>query len=600
VSCVEARRLVSERLDGEAVDGLDTHLADCDECTHFAEAAEGVRRRLRFEAVGEVPDVAGAVQARLAAERAAPVPPRRSRSTIAVAAAALVAGVLIGANLVGVGDDAPAPVAADTLPDRVATAQGSVDGLQERLRLVERGWNPAVPERTYTGTLDYRAPESLALVWHDETAYPTGAWRPNDVTLRTDGEDWSATGLPYCSSVDQPACAEAPLERAVVHRPPFADDAPVPLELIVPVRSFTRVDTAAVVGEGEVAGRPTVEVTAVAAQVGPLLEGLAPAGNLRAVHPTDEVHLSLDAERMVPLRLRVVASSDPDRRAWALRRGYADHPGLVVLDLGVTSVDFAVPPAEDFLPPASPAAADAGFRAGDPGMAIDPTPPAGFTSSRRGRLDGATPTGVWSWSDGRAWIRLQATDAWSGPGLFGGLGDLVRPHPFGDGVVFVRADGRRVGLHADGLDVVVDGSVRTEELVAVLEGLDVAPVELPTTWPEHRAASPASIRRAVPGALGLTAHGFERAAARLDGAAVVLFAVGAGDRSLRLDQVPGDHISQPIERDYDIVQVRGERGRYAPASGRLEWVEGGRVHTLRGTGLTREELLAVAEDLRPL
>jgi len=386
----------------------------------------------------------------------------------------------------------------------------------------------------------------------------------------------------------------------VVNRPPFADDAAVPLELIVPVRSFTRVDTATVVGEGEVAGRPTVEVTAVAAQVGPLLEGLAPAGNLRAVHPTDEVHLSLDAERMVPLRLRVVASTDPDRVAWAVQRGYADHPGLVILDLAVTALDLGVPPADDFVPPTSPAAVDAGFRAGDPGLALDPSVPDGFATSREGRVDGATPTAIWSWSDGRAWIRLQATDAWAGSGLFGDLGPLVRPRPFGDGEVFVRADGRRIGLHADGLDLVVDGSVGTDELVAVLDGLDVAPVDLPEDWPEHRSASQAAIRGAVPGALGLGVEGFERPAARLDGGSVVLFAVGAGDRSLRLDQVPGTRISPPLEPDYVTVEVRGHPGRYAPGSGRLEWVEDGRVQILRGTGLTRDELLAVAEGLQPL
>jgi hypothetical protein len=609
MSCTDVRHLVSERLDGEAVDGLDTHLDDCPDCTAFAGSAEAVRRGLRFEAVGEVPDIAGAVRARLEAGEGeadvdadvdAPTPLRRSRPTLAVAAAALVAGVLIGANLVGVGGDAPLPATAAQIAARVRSAQTAVDGLHEELRLVERGWNPAVPERTYVGTLDYRAPESMALVWQDDTVYPSGAWRPNDVTLRTDGEAWSTTGVPLCPSVSQPDCAIPPRERAMVGRPPFVDGTVVPLELIVPVRSFARVDTVTVVGQGEVAGRPTVEVTAVAAQVGPLLDGLAPAGNLRAVHPTDEVDLSLDAERMVPLRLRVVASTDPDRRAWAVRRGYADHAGLVVLDLAVTTIDLSAPPADRFVPPASDTAADAGFRPGPTGIDLDPVTPAGFTVNRRGRIEGATPTGVWSWSDGRAWIRLQATDAWSEPRLFGDLGDLVRAQPFGDGVVYLRPDGRRVGLHGADLDVVVDGSVGTDELLTVIGDVDVAPVELPADWPEHRQASLPAIRRALPGVLGLAAAGFERPVARLEGDMVVLVAVGAGARSLRLDQVPGDHISLPVEMDYVAVEVRGHAGRYAPGSGRLEWVEDGRVHVLRGTGLSRDELLAVAEDLTPL
>jgi hypothetical protein len=304
----------------------------------------------------------------------------------------------------------------------------------------------------------------------------------------------------------------------------------------------------------------------------------------------------LDAEHMVPLALRVTASGDPDRRAWAQQRGYADHAGLVVLELTATSVAFAAPPAAQFVPPASPAAADAGFRPGVADVDLDPIAPEGFTANRAGRVDGATPTSVWSWSDGRAWIRLQATTAWTGPGLFGDLGPLVRP--VGD--LWVRADGRRVGLHAEGLDLVVDGSVTTDELVAVLDDLDVRPTPLPADWPETRAASRAAIRRAVPGALGLAASGFERPLARLDGDAVVLVAVGAGDRSLRLDQVPGDHVGQPVEDDYQAVPVRGRAGRWAPGSGRLEWVEDGLVLTLRGTGLTRDELVAVAEGLEPL
>ena len=634
MTCLDARAAVSARLDGEVVDGLDEHLAACGDCAAFARSAEGLRRALRFEAVGAVPDLAPAVRARLVAEpdlvpptatvTASSTPteptavgawahagPRRERSTLFAAAAALIAGILIGANLVGIGGEGPEPVAAATLPERVVAAQGAVDGLHEELRLVERGWHPAVPERTYTGTLDYRAPESLRLHWRDGTDYPAGGWPANDVDLRTDGRSWRATGLADCPSPSQP-CGGRPRTRAVTGRPPFADVDPVPLELIVPVRSFTRLDTAAVTGEGEVAGRRTVEVRLGAAQVGPLLDGLAPAGNLRAVHPTDEVALSLDAEHMVPLALRVTASDDPDRPPWAARRGYADHAGLVVLDLVVTEVDLDVPPEDRFAPTPDATASDAGFRDGAPELDLAPSAPAGFSVHRTGRILGATPTDIWSWSDGRAWIRLQATTAWTGPGLFGDLGDLVRSRPLtgsgadagdgraGAGEVWVRADGRRVGLHGAGVDLVIDGSVGSEALVEVLAALDVAPVPLPQDWPEHRAATRGAIRRAVPGALGLGVEGFERPVARVDGAAVVLVAAGAGDRSVRLDQVSGKRISPPIEVDYDVVRVRGRPGRFAPASGRLEWVEDGRLHILRGTGLTREELLAVADGLVPL
>ncbi len=564
-----------------------------------------------------MPDVAAAVRRRLEAEAPRPVgarslpgayPSRRPRlrsrrsrqPILAVAAAALVAGVVIGVNLVGVGDGGPRPVAAESLSARVAAAQSRITGLQAALRLTERGWNAAVPERRFTGSLDYRAPESLALTWRDGTDYPTGEWRPNDVALRTDGATWVATGIPDCPSVAQPGCSTTPRERSVAGRPPFADDAPVPLELVVPVRSFPAGDTAVVAGKGSVSGRPTVEVTVAAAQVGPLIEGLAPAGNLRSVHPTDVVELSLDAVEMVPLRLRVRASGDPGRRSWAAQRGYVDQPGVVVLEMEVTDLRLVPPGADRFAPPAGVTAADAGFRPGPPGIDVATPPPDGFLLGRTGRIDGPTPTAVWSWSNGRAWIRLQASDTWSGNELFGGLGPLVRPVPLGDGQVFVSPDGRRIGWHGRDLDLVVDGSVSTGELLAVASSTGVGPVPLPVGWPEARSASPAAIRRAVPGALGLGVAGFDAPAGRLDGATAVLFAAGAGDRRLLLEQIPGDRIGQPTEPVYETVRTRGTDARYAPGPNQLEWVESGLVMTLRGTGLDRAEVLRAAEGLVPL
>ena len=425
-----------------------------------------------------------------------------------MAAAALVAGVLIGVNLVGVGDDRPRPVAAESLPARVASAQASIDGLHADLRLVERGWNPAVPERRYQGTLDYRAPESLTLQWQDQTAYPSGAWRPNDVSLRTNGAAWVSTGVPDCRSFAQPDCSLPPRERSETGRPPFADSTPVPLELVVPVRSFTSADTATVVGEGSVAGRPTIEVTVAAAQVGPLLDSLRPAGNLRAVHPTDRVELSLDAERMVPLRLRVRASADPARQAWAVQQGYADQPGLVVLAMDVVGLDFAIPAADRFAPPPGP---------------WWPTPASAkvtraSTCSQRPRR-----ASRWPGSGGSRAPRRRGC----GRGATVGPGSGCRPPRRGPdpassvtsgpwcpramagGQAYVSPDGRQVALHGASVDLVVDGSVATGTLLAVVDDLEVTSVPLPPDWPEQRSASPAAIRRALPGALGLAVPGFE-------------------------------------------------------------------------------------------
>jgi hypothetical protein len=591
--------MVSSRLDGGDSTGLDEHLAGCERCRRFLARSEAVRRSLRFEPVGSVPDLAARVREAVDVPEATPVVARRRRPTRRAAVAALVAGVVVGAALVGVGDEAPTPVAAAPLPTLVSDAQGAVAGLHAELTLVERGWHPEAAERRFAGTLDYRAPESLLLEWRDRTDYPSAEWRPNDVRLVTDGRTWAATGLPDCPSDTQPSCAQPPREEAVTGRPPFSADAVVPLELIVPVQSFARIDTARVVGTGRVAGRPTIEVAAAAAQVGPLIDGLRPAGNLRKIHPSDTVSLSLDAELMVPLRLEVRASADADRRTWALNRGYDDRPGLVILRLAVTDLSLDVPDEDTFVPPAA-SAIDAGFRDGSPAAFVEPPTPEGFTLHRTGRLSGGTPTSVWSWSDGRAWIRLSATDAWTGPRLFGELGALVLPRATAVGDVYVSPDGHRMGLHGRAVDLVVEGSVPTDDLVAFVEDLGLAAAPLPPSWPERRVARPVDIRRALPGALGLDVPGFAPPAARLEGGTAELFTAGSGDRRLLLVQVDGGVLSPPLGKDPVGLEVRGAAGRWSPDTGQLEWVEGGRLITLRGTGLSRAELLGVAEALEPL
>ena len=84
--------------------------------------------------------------------------------------------------------------------------------------------------------------------------------------------------------------------RLVERREPFADATPVPLDLVTPVRSFTPAGAGASLGARRVAGRAATGVAATAAQVAPLLAGLAPAGagNLRSLHPADRVELWLD------------------------------------------------------------------------------------------------------------------------------------------------------------------------------------------------------------------------------------------------------------------------------------------------------------------
>ena len=117
--------------------------------------------RARLLDVGDEPDVAPAVMARIADDGRAPIiAARRHRRMIPLVAAA-VAGIVIGATVAsgGLPWRRPSSVSAG-VTQRVLSAQTRVDALSADMSVVERGWQRAVPARSYTGTLRFQAPES--------------------------------------------------------------------------------------------------------------------------------------------------------------------------------------------------------------------------------------------------------------------------------------------------------------------------------------------------------------------------------------------------------------------------------------------------------
>jgi hypothetical protein len=603
---------LSAAADGELAPGragpLDAHLATCPSCTRFQDRLARWRRQLRFEPVRAVPDLAPRVMAAL---RAAPPDTAPARRRLLPVAAAFLCGAVVGATYIGLGRGGPGQVAMAELPARVVAAQQSLASLSADVSLVERGWHPSVPERRFSGRLGYRAPEHLALRLVDRTAYPSGAWVPADVDLVVTGERWWTRGPRACPVEAQPGCVpRAPQVRVVERREPFADATPVPLDLVTPVRSFTPAGAWAGLGIRRVAGRDALGVAATVAQVAPLLSGLAPTGSLRALHPSDRVELWLDETAMVPLALRATAAPGDDRQTWALARGHRDRPGQAVLELTLSRVSLNRPlEASAFpAPPAGARAEDAGFRdrgLGGAGVAV-PQPawlPAGFRPYRAGVAGGrpGPEVAVRTWTDGRAWVKVRASEDWPGERLFGDLGELVRPAGLGAGVAYWSEDGTRVAVHGAAVDLLVTGSLRGDDLARVAASLPVAGRPVPAGWAEAATSTLPEAAAAVPGLVGPRGlSGFAPPAVRVEGRVVTLAYAGPGTRGFLLVQAPGDRLAPPLDDDPVGVEVRGADGRWSPRRGELEWVEQGRTLALRSATLPLEELVAIAASLEPV
>jgi hypothetical protein len=600
VTCDAAQAALSVVADGEdgperaALDEVDAHLETCPACQAFRHDLAELRQLLRFEPVDESPDVAPAVLAGLVERKAAG---RRSRAPAWLSIAAAVAvGAVAGALFVGVGRRPPTLAAAE-VPTRVVEAQHGTTSLRARVEVVEVGAVPGEPPRRLEGTLAYRAPESLAVTLDGDGRH---------LALVVDRGTWWSTGPRRCAPPARATCVPTGTSRAVIDREPFADGAAVPLDVVAPVDSFALSATPSSLGLRRVDGREALGLVVTASQMAPVIRGFDPTGALREVHPADPTEVWLDVDHLVPLAVTIRAGATTDRTRWAAARGYRDDSGAVILAIELTDVrvngmvpDAAFPPV-----PAGVAVDGGGFQASDD--AAVPTPaflPVGLRPHRAGNVRSAAgpEIAVRSWSDGRAWLAVRVARSWAGPGLFGDLGPAVRPVALGPaGVAYASDDGSRVALHTDDADVVVTGSLPPSDLVRVAATLGLHGEPVPRDWPEAALATVDEVAALAPGVLVPPERGgFGPPSARVDGATVTFAAAGAGDRSFQLASSPGATLSPPLDPGALAVEVRGFTGRFSPERGDLEWVEEGRVYSLRSATLGLGELVALAGTLEP-
>lgn len=644
MKCDEALPVISAAADGElgnqpddVLDRLDRHLRDCPDCRRFAESISKVRTQLRFEPVGVVPDVAPEVLTRLRSTMGAeplhpePLPPARSgdesrdgsshqrfapigraRGGWRAAAVAAVVGMLLGASIVGIGRDPQSPAAAD-LPARVVEAQRDIAALDIEFRLTEGG-RPDRRDgtRSFDGRLLYETPETLTLDL-TEVAATRQATRTadvdgeGDVRLVVSEETWQLDAVRACTPLpDVTRCPAAATtwQRTVSGREPFSQTAPIPLELVSPVDSFTLAGTPAALGDRRIAGHQAVGVRVPASQITAFLAGMSPADDLRAVHPTDQVDVWLDRESLVPLAVEIRAADIPERARWAEARGYRETAGDTVLAYEAVSVEINA--SVDRIPGGDDAGGDdaesAGFQAGEPSTVPSPDVlPEGFRPHRAGVVTtpGGPTVGVRSWTDGRAWVKVRATAEWTGDRLFGDLGATVRAVDLGAaGEGYVSADGRRIALHTENLDLVIAGSLPEADLVAIAASLGVEGRAIPGHWAEAASATLEQAHEATANLLVAgELDGFASPAVRVDDATVALHYAGPGTRSFVLTQTEASFLAPPSARDTMGVEVRGGSGRYSQEQGVLEWIEGGASYSLSSATLSFTELLAIAEGL---
>ena len=540
----------------------------------FVDDARALRSRFRIGDAGRLPDVSEAVLQRLPAARR----PHRDRLVL-VAAAAFVLAALAGVLAVRPGGPvAPRPAAAE-IAERVLAGQRSIETFDATLTVVEYGVHPDVAERTLTGTVHYEAPEHLRLHLAQQSPVASG-WPANDIDLVLGPGTADLRGLDGCPVDAQPACLR-PARHRVDDLAPFSPTWVSPLDLIVPTDAFLpEIPTPTSEQDGIVAIETTV------ARIDRLIDGLTSAGAIRSVHATDRVRLELDAETLTLRELTITAADNLARSTWASTNGYDDPPGTSVLTITLAPTNGPADTEPELIEDSRDADVSAGFT----DTPLDPpwAAPAGFSLYRTGVLaDGGPRTEVYAYSDGRAWIRIDTTDRWDPPQLFGSLGPVVRSLPVGSGTGYTDPTGSAISLHRPDRDVVVTGSVDLATLTAAAaKTIDGVPID--TDWIQGT-----RLTELPSGALAPPSDHIAVA----DDDDVIIAVGGPGSTGLVLTQSLATTLPPPPKGDVVEAIARGVPARYSPTLGTLTWLEDGWQRELRGEGLSLADLQTAADEL---
>lgn len=571
------RRVLSEELDGVPLPKRAArHLDACSTCRVYRDRLQALRSIADALPTEAAPDFVGRVMRAL--PRSIPI----RRTPWLSPAVGVVAGMVIGVVLGG-GISGPGVSLAGRLPEELVARQALLPRLSAAFSIIER-IRPGA-ERTYSGDVHFESPEYLALSV-EQISGPEG-WQENSWTLLVDATTSLATEPFPCPALG--GCLDSPQSSVrVVGRDPFSASVVAPLDVVIPSAVLKEAEEPFRLPSRTVADRDAVGFEVTAAQARPLLDAYFGTGNWRQVHDTDLVSIWLDAEHLTPLLVLVTAADTHDRAAWAARRGYEDglEPYLTIAYRSVSFEPVGRPIVE---PPSNVTERNSGFTPFTLPAPIDPGMP--LVSS--GRIDGLVDTEIWAWSDGRAWLRLDRTQGWPGPGLFGNSGQPVRARATTGQVVYQAGDGSKVFVHSDEYDAVVTGSAATEQLAAAAGSLPGPHLPVPGSWPEVPVADEVADDAYLP--VGLDGFGDPILHSVHDVMVVDLF--GGGERWARITQRSADRLPPPLDPDARAVSVRGGTGRYSPAFGVLEWLEDSTLFTIEAPGLSGEAVIEIAVAL---
>lgn len=615
-ACDNVRLELSARLDGEVTAAtermLTGHLSGCAGCRAYEEELHRLRRAVRLQPTGPVPDMRDRIRHAVAAERAGRrrVPLMRDLRAAALAAAATIAVVFL-ANLPAVSPERDVATASQVVQG-IRRAARSLTSYTATFEVVERNYSTDLVRRRFVADVAFSSPESLVLSVSDRSRGSAG-YSPQHYGLRASPRVWSASEPSRCIPQTVYTCPsdDQRVRWGVRNRQPFDGSTRIPTDIVLPLESIASAGDLTLLGRRRILGRIAVGVETTYAAAPSLVRALDPFEVWRPVHPLDRVQVWLDASTWFPLRVRVLADDSDQRRVWAVRRGIPDDGGAVVLDVRATKLTESDPKLR--LPVARTVSLNGGFTE----TAFRPVPKGpSFVAGLRPYRAGTTGSGdrVAAYAQGMTWLRVSTSPA--RPVSVGAvLRSVEMPVGAGGYIYYTPAavgSARRVDVYGDEIDLHLESNLPREMLLEIASSVDligerrdvarsgaaltrrVSPSAAERRYPFAR------VPRHVPEGYSL-AGSYVTSQARAEPLVIFVYRRPETDldpAGVRVMQSRGFRRLPPTSEDSIAIPLGTLTARWSTERGELEWIDAGTYRSISVPSLDLEAALQIARSLR--